>query len=861
MRAAGLSVWMVLIAVPALAGGPTLRAARTAHPIQLDGKVNEPAWKAAPVFTDFVVSYPTPGARPSQTTELRFLYDDDNLYVSFVCHDAEPARLVAALDRRDNLPASDWVEIQIDSAHDGRTAYSFAVNAAGVMQDALVYDDLNSTTSWDAVWDARASINRFGWSAELVIPLSVLRFPERAEQTWGFNAERNLPRTHEQIDSVLLPHSANARVSRFGTLTGLVRLEPKPDLELRPYVAARGTLRPRYDAADRPKPRLLDPALDVGLDLKSALTSRLTLNVAVNPDFGEVEPDALVLNLGNTEVYYSELRTFFTQGLELFQPLSGGGNGGASGVTPFYSRRIGLTAPILGAAKLVGGLGDDLKVGVLEAVVLGAQDDAKAPYAFEGLDTDLAPLDRTVRWHPSIPFHLGPDDELPAQRAASMNFFAAVARQKILRNSALGLTFTSAAPLAALCDARDFFDPAHYDPNACAARGGNGLSLESSLATDDGDWGVKTMLNGSQVVGGPDVFRRRDGVEMHPGDLGWGAFVKAGKFGGEPWQFHGWYLYDSPKLDMNPSGYQPDDNVHEGGVYAAYTRPEGVGSLHDFQINGFYYADFSADGRHVPRGNRLQGDISWKFPNYFYLLFEVGWENPRYDLREIGDTGIPFERRSDVYLATSFNTDTNKPFSFSGGGDVFKTSSTGPLPAEYGAGANAGVSWRPMSSLFTQLSANYNENPQGARFVDDLGNGRYVLGAQYPAYLSFTLRASWIFNPRLTLQTYAQFFTAYGHYGPFFLASSPHGEEVRLSQMTPVAYGGDPDFHESALNMNVVLRWEYRPGSTFFLVYSRSQDELPLGAGRSVQTLAPNVLGQGRTTETLLLKYSYWWDA
>lgn len=855
-----LLVVLAACAAPAF-GKSSLKAVRTPRPIEVDGKVDEAAWQAAPAFRDFVVSYPRQGARPSQETEVRILYDDDNLYVSFVCHDSEPTRIVATLDRRDNLPStSDWVKVQIDSANDGRTAYAFAVNAAGVMQDALLFDDLNSTTSWDAVWNARVALLPFGWSAELMIPLSVLRFRERPEQSWGFDAQRNIPRTHEQIDSTLLPHAVNGYVSRFGTLSGLRRLQPKPGLELRPYVAARGTLRPRYDAPDRPKPRLFDPALDVGLDLKSAITSRLTLNLAVNPDFGEVEPDALVLNLGNTEVYYSELRTFFTQGLELFQPLSGGGNGGASGVTPFYSRRIGLSAPILGSAKLVGGLGEDLKLGVLEAVVLGAQDDAKAPYAFSGMDTDLAPLNRRVRWHPSIPFHLGYDDELPAQRAPSMNFFAAVARQKILHNSAVGLTFTSAAPLGALCDANDFFDRADYQPDACAARGGNGLSLESSLATDDGDWGVKTMLNGSQVVGGPSAFRRRDGVEMHPGDLGWGAFVKAGKFGGEPWQFHGWYLYDSPRLDLNPSGYQPDDNVHEGGLYAAYVRPEGVGSLHDFQVNGFYYADFSADGRRIPRGNRLQGDISWKFPNYFFLLFEVGWENPRFDIREIGDTGIPFERRSDVYLATSFNTDTNQPFSLSGGGDVFKTSSTGPLPAEYGAGANAGVSWRPTPSLFTQLSANYNHNPQGARFVNALGEGRYVLGALYPSTLSFTLRASWIFNPRLTLQAYAQFFTAYGHYGPFFAADAPDGQEVRLSRMVPTGYGGNPDFHESALNANVVLRWEYRPGSTFFLVYSRAQDELPLDPGRSVETLAPHALGQGRTSETLLVKYSYWWD-
>jgi hypothetical protein len=865
VKGIGLGWVLWALALPALGEGlptaPPIQAVRTAKPIELDGKVDEPQWQAAPVFTDFVTSYPDPGARPSQKTELRVLYDDDNLYVSMICFDTEPGRIVAPLDRRDNMPPSDNVAIAIDSAHDRRTANYFQVNAAGVLRDQLWYDDTQSTSSWNAVWDARAARRPDGWSAEFVIPLNVLRFPAKKVQLWGFAAERNNARAHEQIDTALLPHSANAVVSRFGELTGILDLKPRSDLEITPYVAARGTVRPRFDAASLPQPRIFDPALDFGGDLQTSITSGLTLNAALNPDFGEVEPDALILNLGNTEIFFNEKRQFFTQGLELFQPLANGGNGGSSGVQPFYSRRIGLTAPILGAAKLVGSLNDGLKLGVLEAVVLGPQDDAKAKYAYQGLDTDQAPLDRTVQWHSEAPFHLGPNDELPAERTPSMNYFAAVGRQKLWSNSALGATFASATPLGQLCYPGDFLDPSSYDKDSCAARGANTLSLESSIATASGDWGVRTQFNGSQVVGGPSSFRRRDGVVMKPGDLGYGAFVKAGKFGGEPFQFNAWYLYDSPRLDVNPTGYQPDDNLHELGMYAAYTRPNGFGSLHDFELSTFGYADFSADGRHIPRGGRFQGDISWTLSNFFSFGFELGWEDPHFDIREINDTGIAFQRRSDVYLAWFSNTDTNKKFWFSFGGDVFKSSSTGPMPAETGYGLNGSLNYRPVPALNTQVSANYNHNPQGPRFVDDLGGGNYVLGAQHPAVLSVTLRASWIFDPRLSLQAYAQFFTAYGQYGPFFSAFAPNGEEIRLTQMVPTTYtASNPDFHESALNVNLVARWEYRLGSTIFLVYSRSQDELPFATGRDVTTLAPNALGQGRTSETFLVKWSYWWD-
>ena len=204
-----------------------------------------------------------------------------------------------------------------------------------------------------------------GWVAEFSIPLSVLRFPEAAVQTWGFSVRRQIAALNEEIESVDNPRTSNANVSRLGHLTGLEGLKPRRAVELVPYLATRGALRPQFSDPPRPTPRLLDPTLDVGLDVKAALTSDLALNATFNPDFGQVEADQLILNLSTFEAFFPEKRTFFTQGLELFQPV-----GSATGNVPqslFYSRRIGLDTPILGAAKLTGTVTKGVEVGVLDA--------------------------------------------------------------------------------------------------------------------------------------------------------------------------------------------------------------------------------------------------------------------------------------------------------------------------------------------------------------------------------------------------------------------------------------------------------------------------------------------------------------
>jgi len=389
MRLGLLTAALLATAAPATtlaaAPGDPLRAARRTGEIVLDGRLEEPAWDVAPAHDGFFQSFPKEGQPPSERTEVRVLYDDRALYVGIVCHDSRPAEIARPLGRRDNAPYGDAVVVLLDSNHDKRTAYWFKLNAAGVQEDALLFGEDESNADWDAVWDGATATLPDGWSAEFHIPLSVLRFSGARDQVWGFAVKRILARSREEVMSIPLKRGERGMVARLADLTGLTGLEPVQELSLTPYLAARASWRPRTDQEARP--RIFDPSGDLGLDLRASLGRGLALQATVNPDFGQVEADQIMQNLSTFELFFPEKRPFFTQGMDLFQGLSP--NDHRSPQQLFYSRRIGLDAPILGAAKLAGRVSDTLEVGLLEAVVMGAAApadlvDFRAPGAWAG---------------------------------------------------------------------------------------------------------------------------------------------------------------------------------------------------------------------------------------------------------------------------------------------------------------------------------------------------------------------------------------------------------------------------------------------------------------------------------------------
>ncbi|WP_224240409.1 DUF5916 domain-containing protein [Hyalangium gracile] len=852
-RGLGLGLLLCAMTAEAAVEGPGrnqfIQAAPAHGKVHIDGKLNEEAWFQAPVFDAFVQRFPTAGAIPSERTELRVLYDSDFVYFGIVSRDSKPELIDRRLGRRDTSLTTDMVQLIIDSTHDHRTAYSFSLSAGGVHGDGLFYDDRNYTVDWDGVWDGATSSLPDGWVAEFAIPLSVLRFPASEVQTWGFSVRRQIARLNEEIESVDNPRTSNANVSRLGHLTGLKGLKPQRAVELVPYLATRGILRPQFSDESVPRPRLVDPTLDVGLDMRAALTSELALTATFNPDFGQVEADQLILNLSTFEAFFPEKRPFFTQGLELFQAV-----GSSTGQVPqslFYSRRIGLETPILGAAKLTGTVAKGVEVGLLDALVTG-------PW----LEQDEEHPDRHWRMYSSRPLHVGPNSSLPTNPQPPTNFLAAVARGSVGENSRIGATFTSATPLARRCTPEEAALDEDDQPAECLARGGLAAAADFDLATSNGEYGVLGQVDGSRTVGGLPERLLPDGTVLRPGTTGYGGYLRAGKFGGEGFRWDVAYDFSSPTLDLNATGYQRTQNEHSAQGWLGYQRPNGIGPLRGLSVNLGGGSSLTSDGRGINRGSWMNFNSTLTLPSFDSVGLEAGTNVGGYDIRELDDTGVPLQREVSTFAALFWETNGNRTLSLKGF-LALGHHDRGPAPGAWGWGGNLALSLRPHPALETRLEVTTDRTEFAPRFVDRLGDFRFLLGNLQSNYLSFTLRQQWVLRPHLTLQGYAQLFTDYGVYGPFFEAESDAARSpIRFSAMRPTEGGPGDNFYDVALNLNVVLRWEYRLGSTLFFVYTRSQQGLPTPEDVTAPaTLLPRRMFSGPATDAVLLKWSYYWTA
>ena len=353
----------------------------------IDGRLDEAVWTTADVADTFRQYEPEEGQPATERTELRVLYDNTALYVGVRLYDSEPDKIVARLSRRDDDADADRFTFYVDAMHDRLTGASFEVSAGGVQRDTIISNDTNRDSSWDGVWESAVSIDQEGWTIEMRIPLSQLRFLRGDRQTWGFNAERFIYRKNERVWFELVPRAANALMSRAAELTDIDGVEPRRSLELLPYTAARSEF-VQPGAAGNPFNDGSRYFAAAGLDVKYVPRPNVILNAAINPDFGQVEIDPAVVNLGAFETFFQEKRPFFIEGAQIFSNF---GNLGANNHWGFnrsepilvHTRRLGrvpqgeaggefvdrpTATTILGAAKLTGKTNSGWSFGVLDAV-------------------------------------------------------------------------------------------------------------------------------------------------------------------------------------------------------------------------------------------------------------------------------------------------------------------------------------------------------------------------------------------------------------------------------------------------------------------------------------------------------------
>ncbi|HET6923498.1 MAG TPA: DUF5916 domain-containing protein, partial [Anaeromyxobacteraceae bacterium] len=680
-----------------------------------------------------------------------------------------------------------------------------------------------------------------------------LRFPEAPVQTWGFAVRRELARRRELSATVLIPRNARGLVSRLGHLTGMTDLRPRVDLEVTPYAAVRAAVRPRYSDLARPEPRLADLILDGGLDLKWVPSRDLSLVATLNPDFGQVEADEIIQNLTTYETRFPEKRPFFNEGLQLFQPVGSGDDDLPVPQQLFYSRRIGLDAPILGAAKLTSRLGETVQLSVLDALVAGGARPAGS--------TEDQPA-RGMRWVPEQPLHLSPGSAYPAAAPATENFLAGALRWRASAEATLGATVTSALPLAAACTAADM--EVRPLPGRCDTAGGHAAALDWNVRSGDSEWAFYGQVAGSAIEGGPPERLLPDGVVLRPGDTGFGAYAVARRQGGEPWRFDLLYEHQSPRLDLNAAGFLRTQNQQGLRAWLRFVRPSLTGTFLAFDLSLFGEALFTTDQRGLPRGRAVGLRAHARHESYTDFECTATVRDPVWDVREIGGSGLAYRRPPYAIGECSVSTNYSRPFAldlWGAGGWYFET---GPVPRQPFVAGEAAVQWRPHPRLETRLTLHLERSHYPARWVADKTVGgslvHFFADLDSPVF-SLILRQLVVLTPRLTFQLYAQLFTDWGRYGGWYSGSDAAGK-VRTEDLAPIPDQDPvPAFQHTALNLNAVLRWEYRLGSTLYAVYTRSQQNPagdPASGSFPPATLAPR--WGGPTADAFMVKWSYWWN-
>ena len=818
---------------------PTSIATRTAGEIRLDGKLDESEWAQAPATTQFTQSDPEEGKPATQPMEVRVLYDDTYLYVGARMQDIAAPR--ARLGRRDMDPGdSDWFKVFLDSYHDRRTAFGFEVNPAGVRRDETRTIDFDDN-SWDPVWDVATSSDATGWTAEMRIPFSQLRFSREDRQTWGLQFERVNGRTNEVVSSTFIPKSERGGVPYFGHLEGIEGLRAGRRLELLPYTVGKSEF---VDRTGNPFREFPENRMSGGLDLLYGVTSNLTLNAAFNPDFGQVEVDPAVVNLGVYETFFDEKRPFFIEGSEIFDFGADGTSGGQifysrrigraptlGGLTPSAERNVPEVTTILGAGKLTGKT-HGWSLGVLEAVT--AREEAR--YRTGGVDGD---------W--------------PVEPLS--NYFVTRARRESRGGQSIyGGILTSTVRSLDWQGARDFLHEAAY-------AGGVDFRHEwgKRMWAAYGDAELSHVQGTSSAITATQrrsnhFFQRPDADHLEVDPLatsltGYSVNLQVRKQGGKHWRTRLGTAVTSPKYETNDLGFS----------FRTDRR--------DFQHDLTYLQN--TPGKlwrrwNVGLTNRFERNYDWQPIQTFTTIsafttslsyWSLNANVTRY-YRALDDRltrGGPLATRPARWAGLAgFSSDFRKPVT---AGINISATEHESGSWDRSAAISLGLKTSPRWNL--TLTPNVTRVHSEAQFVGSVANGGHVAtyGRDYvfapldQTQVGLETRFNFTFTPRLSLETYLQPLLSSGDYGNAkMLAAASTYDFAPYSLPT-----GSFDFNLRSLRGNAVLRWEWRPGSTLYAAWQQQrQDIAPFGEFDLSRD--SSALLDTRPDNIYLVKVNYWFD-
>ena len=824
-------------------GTSTAIAVRALQPPALDGRDDDGVWQTAPRFSDFLQFEPRIDSAASLKTEFRAAYDDRNLYVFVRMFDPHPDSIMHALTRRDVRGPSDQIKLIIDSYYDKRTGYELAVNPDGVKRDFSMSNDGNEDSSWNGIWDVATRVDSLGWTAEFRVPLSQLRYAKSASNVFGFGVWRDIERYKERTAWPRYLPTRNGLASQLGQLTGLQGITTSQRVELAPYVVTKNVQQTRETLSNRRYER--DQQVSVGGDLKLGVTSNVTLDATVNPDFGQVEADPAVVNLTAFETFYAERRPFFVEGTGLYQfalncyiVVDCGTNEGL-----FYSRRIGRSpslrnlygddatasaTPIAVATKLTGRSRRGLSFGVLDAVT----------NRVSGVDQ------RTVE---------------------PLANYAVVRAQQDLRGGEADVSIIGTAVNRSLDD----LSAPYLHRGAYAS----GATVRNRFA--GGRYELAAQFAGSYVTGSREAIRATQRSSVHyfqqPGDkqavdstrtslTGHEEQIKFGKYGGGITRFETSLIRQSAGFEVNDIGFLRRADVVDWSTWGALSFRDARRFYRWLQVNGNHWETWNTSGTRLENAINTNGHLGLNNNWDVHLGSTFGKLTESYCDR-CTRGGPPLRQSRTFFPWGGVNTDSRRTVSAGMWVNLSyydEGKSHGSSLSPY---VNVLVSSRLSINVGTGISNDHNHTQWLGNFTDNgTGVTHYSFAHLDQRTVSMNTRVNYTMTPNLTFEFYGQPFVSTGRYSNVREVSATPGAENYDDRFRPYLPPSDTRlaFKLTQLRSNSVVRWEYRPGSTLFLVWAHGRngprnenlDESWSRDYRDLFTLHPD--------NTFLVKLAYW---
>ncbi len=803
---------------------------KVSNPPEIDGWINDQAWSEVPWEGDFQMYEPYDDRPPTQDTKFKVISDNENIYIAIRAFDTAPDSIVRRLTRRDEMDG-DMVAFQFDSYHDLQTAFTFFVSAAGSKMDAYETENgENMDDTWNPIWWVKTQVDGQGWTAEAKIPFSQLRFDRSSGGVWGFQLAREIFRKSETSIWQPISRESAGWVHLIGELHGLAEIDPKKQAEIIPYAVAGIELFEK----DPENPFMAEgykPVVNAGLDAKIGITNNFILDLTVNPDFGQVEADPSQLNLTAFETFYEEQRPFFIEGnniLDFDLAVYNMDN-------MFYSRRIGRRphhdpdleegahaqlpefTSILGAAKITGKTKNGLSVGIMESVTA----EEKAEIDLDGNRTfeSVEPLTNYFASRVSKEFDKG-NTSLGGMLTSTNRF-----------NDQPELDYLHSSAITGGIDFKQYFKERDYL-----------FSFSSYMSQVNGSEEALIRTQRSPV----HYFQRPDADYLvldstRTSLSGYGGSLQFGKQSGR-FQFMAFLTASSPGLELNDIGFLNSSDEVVQIFWLSYSFNEPFGIFRSASLNLNQWSGWDFGGNHQVLGVNLNGHAEFKnlWSSHFFVSSETDTHSNS-ALRGGPTLILP----GLVSTSLSFSTSSRKKLE----GEIDMDYSHGYDDSEESYGLELELTYRPISNLNLSIYPEFSHRRSELQYIEQQQlntDSRYILGAIDQKTLSMSLRIDLIITPELSIQFWGQPFIATGDYSDFKHITDPKAEQFndRFHSYSAgeISYDeagdlytinesgsdlnyefGNPDFNIKEFLSNLVFRWEYRPGSFIYLVWSQSR--------------------------------------